>query len=118
MQELLPSILSGSALLLAGAAFKFAYSMAQRVTSLETKVSLFWALIEKNMSQLLHSPHRPKLDTLLDKNISGEGLTKSEAIQLVSLLQKLIEGRELTPNESSWATLLMAATVAKHKLTR
>lgn len=117
MIDILPSILSGAALLLAGAAFKFAYTMAQRITSVETKVALFWGLIEKNMSQLLHSPHRPSLDTLLDKNISGEGLTKQEAVQLVGLLQKLIDGRELTPNETSWATLLMAATVAKHKLT-
>lgn len=117
MAEILPSILSGAALLLAAAAFKFAYTMAQRITSVETKVGLFWGLIEKNMSVLLHSPHRPNLDTLLDKNISGEGLTKDEATQLVALLQKLIDGRELSPNETSWATLLMAATVAKHKLT-
>lgn len=87
------------------------------VAVIQKQVGLFWSLLEKNMSQLLHSPHRPKLDRLLEKNISGEGLSRQEAVQLVGLLQKLIDGGELARDEASWATLLMAVTVAKYKLT-
>lgn len=110
------SILSGAALLLAGAAFKFAYSMAQRVTSLETKISLFWTVIEKNTSQLLHSPHRPALDELLDKNLRGERLSTDEACRLAHLLQKLIDSNELSGDEKAIANQLMAVTVGKYKL--
>lgn len=114
--DILPSILSGSSLLLAGAAFKFAYSMVQRVTSVETKVGLYWSTLEKQLSAQLHSPHRPKLDRLLDKNTAGETLSLDEARQLVDLLQKLIDTGALNINETGWATQLMAVTVAKYEL--
>lgn len=114
--DILPSILSGASLLLAGAAFKFAYSMAQRVTSVETKVGLYWSTLEKQLSQQLHSPHRPRLDRLLDKNAAGERLSRDEAQQMVDLLQKLIETGELNVNETGWANQLMAVTVAKYEL--
>lgn len=114
--EILHSILSGASLLVASAALKFAYSMVQRVTSLETKVGLYWGTVEKQISAQLHSPHRPKLDVLLDKNTKGEPLTTQEAEQMVDLLQKLIDSRELNSNETGWAIQLMAVTVAKYEL--
>lgn len=86
------------------------------VAVLQKQMSLFWSVVEKQMSVLLHSPHRPRLDKLLDKNTSGEGLTENEAQQLVSLLQKLIDSQELSRDEISWATMLMAVTVAKYQL--
>lgn len=86
------------------------------VAVLQKQVGLFWGVVEKQMSQLLHSPHRPRLDQLLDKNTSGVGLTEHEAKQLINLLQKLIDSKELSSNEISWATMLMAVTVAKYRL--
>lgn len=114
MNDLLPPIISGAALLLGGASFKFSYAMAQRVTALETKIELFWGVVEKQMSNLLHSPHRPTLDKLLEKNQAGEKLTKDEAEQLADLLEKLINSEDLSKEESSWATMLLAITVAKY----
>lgn len=116
MHDFLPSIISSVALLLAGAAFKFAYSMVQRVTSLETKISLYWGAVEKQMSQMLHSPHRPNLDALLDKNLSGDRLTRTEAIRLVELLQKLIETNALSVDEIAGAHMLIAVTIGKYQL--
>lgn len=83
---------------------------------LQKQVSLFWNLAERQMSQLLHSPHRPRLDKLLDKNLRGEELTQKEAVQLVDLLQKLIDSKVLDGNEVSWAVWLMAVTVGKYNL--
>lgn len=116
MVDILPSMLSGAALLIAGAAFKFAYSMAQRVTSLETKISLYWGAVEKQMSQMLHSPHRPGLDALLDKNLSGDRLTHPEALRLVELLQKLIDTNALSADEVAGAHMLIAVTIGKYQL--
>lgn len=86
------------------------------VEVLKKQMGLFWGVVEKQMSQLLHSPHRPILDKLLDKNSAGEPLSDQEARHLVNLLQKLIDSSELSPNEVSWATMLMAVTVAKYEL--
>lgn len=116
MTDPISATISGASLLLAGAAFKFAYSMAQRVTSLETKISLYWSSVEKQMSTMLHSPHRPTLDLLLDKNARGESLTKDEAIQLIELLQKMIESKDLSSNEEAGARMLIAVTVGKYSL--
>lgn len=114
--DIIPSMLSGASLLLAGAAFKFAYSMAQRVTSVETKVGLYWGAVEKQMSAMLHSPHRPRLDVLLDKNARDERLTDDEAMSLVDLLQKLIDSKELSGNEEAGARMLIAVTIGKYAL--
>lgn len=84
------------------------------VEILKKQMALFWAVIEKNMSTLLHSPHRPILDRLLEKNQMGVRLTDDEAQQLVDLLQKLIDSQELSRDELGFANMLLAVTVAKY----
>lgn len=86
------------------------------VEILKKQVDLFWGVVEKQMSTLLHSPHRPNLDLLLEKNTRGERLTVEEAVQLIELLQKLIDSQDLSPGEKSYATMLMATTAAKYEI--
>lgn len=81
---------------------------------LKKQVGLFWGVVERQMSTLLHSPHRPTLDRLLEKNQAGHKLTDDEANQLVDLLQKLIDSDDLSRDEISWATMLLAVTTAKY----
>lgn len=85
------------------------------VRELQVKIGLYWSMIEQNASKMLHSPHRPALDRLLDKN-QRSGLTQVEATQLVDLLQKLIDTEELNSDERTSALMLMAVTAAKYKL--
>lgn len=85
------------------------------VRELQVKIGLYWRMIEDQTSKMLHSPHRPELDKLLEKN-QKDGLTRDEATQLVDLLQKLIDTEELNPDERSSALMLMAVTAAKYKL--
>lgn len=88
----------------------------RRVTVIETKLDLYWNSVERQMSQMLHSPHRPTLDVLLDKNVRDERLTQDEAEHLVDLLQRLIESHELTGNEEAGARMLIAVTIGKYGL--
>lgn len=88
----------------------------RRLTVIETKLELYWGAVEKQMSQMLHSPHRPSLDVLLDKNAREERLTHDEAVSLVELIQKLIDSKELTGNEESGARMLIAVTIGKYEL--
>lgn len=112
----LQTILSGVAVTAVVALASWIYGIANRITTLETKISLYWKMIEDQTSKMLHSPHRPILDRLLEKN-QKDGLTKAEATQLVDLLQKLIDTEELSPDERTSALMLMAVTAAKYKLT-
>lgn len=84
------------------------------VEILKKQVGLFWGVVEKQMSQLLHSPHRHTLDRLLDKNSAGDRLTDREAEQLIDLLQKLIDSKDISGDEVAYATMLMAVTAAKY----
>lgn len=88
----------------------------RRVTVIETKLDLYWNSVERQMSQMLHSPHRPRLDVLLDKNARDERLTDDEAMSLVDLLQKLIDSKELSGNEEAGARMLIAVTIGKYAL--
>lgn len=86
------------------------------VEVLKKQMGLFWSVLEKQMSTLLHSPHRPDLDKLLDKNISRQRLTRQEAEDLVDLLYKFTESGELTSDEIGFAMVLIATTVGKYEL--
>ena len=88
--------------------------LKSEVDILKKQMGLFWGVVEKQMSTLLHSPHRPSLDVLLEKNTKGESLTEKEAERLVELLQNLIKEKDISTNEVSYATMLMAVTVAKY----
>lgn len=91
-------------------------AIKDRLVKLETKVDLYWGAVERQMSQMLHSPHRPRLDKLLDKNARNERLSDEEAEQLIDLLGKLIESKELSGNEEAGARMLIAVTIAKYEL--
>lgn len=88
----------------------------KRVTVIETKLDLYWGAVEKQMSQMLHSPHRPTLDVLLDKNARGDRLSHDEAVSLVELVQKLIDSKELSGNEEAGARMLISVTIGKYEL--
>lgn len=90
--------------------------ISARLSVIEKQVALFWSIVEKQMSAVLHSPHRKELDKLLDKNSSGERLTQVEATELVNLIQKLIDSGELSTDEKTGAIMMMAAVASKYKL--
>lgn len=116
MAELsLQTILSGVSVAAVVGLASWIYGIANRITTLETKISLYWNMIEDQTSKMLHSPHRPALDRLLEKT-RKEGLTQVEATQLVDLLQKLIDTEELSSDERTSALMLMAVTAAKYKI--
>lgn len=90
--------------------------IVRRITVIETKLDLYWNSVEKQMSQILHSPHRPTLDVLLDKNARNERLTRDEAVLLVELAQKLIDSKELSGDEVTSARMLISVTIGKYEL--
>ena len=57
-----------------------------RLTKLETQMAPFWNIIEKELPKLIHSPHTPEIDILLDKMVERK-LTIFEAKDLKEKLK-------------------------------
>lgn len=67
------------AVIISGASFLFAYvkgvkeqeqrwsELDKRLSKLETKMELFWNYVDDNMGKIIHSPHTPEVDALLEK---------------------------------------------------
>jgi hypothetical protein len=72
-----------------------AVAQEKRMTSLETKVDLFWKVVETNVGQLLKSPTHTEKDMLLDK-LAHQELNIEEAEKLRSILtdEMQIKGRD------------------------
>lgn len=61
--------------------------VTERLVKLETKMEVFWGAIEENVPKMLHSPHTPLIDGLLDK-VRDRTITRDEAVTLKELLEK------------------------------
>jgi hypothetical protein len=70
-----------------------------RLTKLETQMEPFWGIIQSELPKLIHSPHTPEIDALLEK-MMADTLTKEEAIDLKTRLKSEMDvpdlGKKLT----------------------
>lgn len=83
------------------------------VELLKKQVSLFWSIVEREIGNMLHSPHRAELDRLIEKNVRGR-LEPQELERFAELLQEMAEDAEATHGEQAAAVLLKAAVLARH----
>jgi hypothetical protein len=58
----------------------------ESIKGLEMKVGLFWKMIESEIPKLLHSPHTPELDALLERFLAHT-LDLEGAIHMKEMLQ-------------------------------
>ncbi len=57
-----------------------------RISVLENKIELFWGVVQKSMTELLHSPHTPEFDLLLEE-LNDNCINLEKALRLKSLLK-------------------------------
>jgi hypothetical protein len=72
-----------------------AVAQENRLTKIETKIELFWTVVERNVGQMLKSPTHTEKDVLLDK-LAHRELSISEAETLRGILtdEMQLRGRE------------------------
>lgn len=80
------------------------------VELLKKQVALFWTLVEKEIGNMLHSPHREELDALIEKNAGGK-LERKDIERMEQLLRELIKD---SPREETAALVYLAAVKARH----
>ena len=83
----------------------------QRVT--KKQVQLFWNIVEKEIGNMLHSPHREELDRLIEANQQRK-LSVKEVGEFARLLSEMAEDKEASHGEQAAAVLLKAAVLARH----
>jgi hypothetical protein len=87
------------------------YTLDARVVKLETLLTMFG----KKAANILHSPHTPELDTLLEKYVKRHyELTYEEWKRLKQLCEEVIKEPHIKGDKVVFAAFL--AAVADHKL--
>lgn len=81
----------------------------QDIALLKKQTDLFWNMVEQHMTTVLHSPHTPELDALLEKYQAGLPLTQEEKCQLSANLTALINDSDEPQGNRAGAVLLLAA---------
>ena len=72
-------------------------------------------VMERLMAKVLHSPHRPELDRLLEKIDEGRGLTDAEVMFVVDWLHDILNDAGATRSEKTAAGILLALINRKYK---
>lgn len=74
-------------------------------------------VLERLMAKVLHSPHRPELDRLLEKVDDGRLLTDAEVMFLTDWLHEIATDNETSKGEQTAASILLALINSRYKRT-
>lgn len=88
----------------------------KRLGVLEKQMDLFWSIVEKHMTTVLHSPHTPDLDRLLEKYQSGDTLSEEEVNDLSHRLLTVINDQAEPRGTRAVAVFLLAAMSLRYDL--
>jgi hypothetical protein len=87
--EIYFQLLTGLMIPAIGFAFYQLYVLNARMSGMEVKIEVFWKSAEKGLSELLISPHTPKLDAFLRQFADGN-LPKEDLAQFAKLLEETV----------------------------
>lgn len=88
----------------------------QDIALLQRQGDLFWKMVEQHMTTVLHSPHTPDLDLLLEKYQAGIKLSEDEAKELAYKLEQLINDPNEQQGNRAGAVFLLAALDFRYNL--
>jgi hypothetical protein len=85
---------------------------SMRLVAVETRLSVFLSMVERNAAGVLHHPVTPRRDYLIDRYLDGE-LKPEELQEFVHVLQEAATDADKTAGERMAATMMLAALSAK-----
>lgn len=102
--------------LIALAGFGRGHYTSREFSACVTRVAVLensFRFMEPIFAKILHSPHRPELDRLLEKRQVGIPLTSDEQSEYVKMLLELAHDDELDAGEKAIAALLASISQAQ-----
>lgn len=90
----------------------FQFSLSNRILRLEVVLTA----INKRAADILHSPHTPQLDVLLEKVASEGTLPKSNVGQFMEMLESIEKDLSNTKTERFLAALISCITFHAKKI--
>jgi hypothetical protein len=88
-------------------------SISNRITALETKIEIFWRALSEKAASVLHSPHTPKLDMLLER-YNNSLLTNEELKELITMLNEIERSEEDKATKLAAVILLLTIKMRYH----
>lgn len=79
------------------------------IAILKKQMDLIWGMVEQHMTTILHSPHTPDLDKLLEKFQAGEDLSPNEQEEFATLLLDTINDDKEAQGTRAGAFWILAA---------
>jgi hypothetical protein len=70
--------------------FTIISKLTERISQVELKAELFWKIVEQEIPKILHSPHTPEIDELLEKMMINK-LTITDVYKLKCMLKEELE---------------------------
>lgn len=106
--------LAGLAVTIGIASLTRSFAQERRLSAIETKIEIFWKIVEARALDILHHPTRPSLDKIIErrKETFDDGSTE-ELDRYTDKLEDAIADPNLSPGEKMAATLALAAVVAR-----
>jgi hypothetical protein len=90
-------------------------NVLDRLKEVETKVGLFWSMMEQHAAAILHHPITPDRDKLIDGYLAGT-LSTDDAKLFAKDLNSLISDPSQASGERLAASFMLTAVIHKYKL--
>jgi len=81
-------------------------TVADRTGVLETKIDVFWKNVAYDAARILHSPHTPELDNLLER-YQAQIITSNEKAALADMLREILDSREAPTGNRIAAVIIL-----------
>ncbi|MDE2102585.1 MAG: hypothetical protein KGL39_35385 [Patescibacteria group bacterium] len=83
---------------------------SNKISVMHSQFNTLVALLGEKIARVLHSPHTPELDVLLEKLERHENLSDAEKLRLLRMTHEIIHniGGERTKEERTMAAILFA----------
>jgi hypothetical protein len=86
---------------------KFVIGIKEDIKRLQTQIEPFWKMVETEVPRILHSPHTPETDKLLEQLENGCLFTLEDILDLKCAIKEALQKGEYSPGRRFPAALLV-----------
>lgn len=91
--------------------------LRERITTVETKMEVFWRAVAIDSAKILHTPHPQnwRRDELLEKFVA-QTISRDELLELISVLTEIVENKIRDFGERAAASTMLRAIEMQYEI--